>query len=438
MSFKLPKYKGLIRALCIASMIGIGSCKSPTHFTVDEKSIMEFHAKTDSAINRLDSHVNLFIDYSTCMAEAVKSSQFFSQIRPRITGINPTLYGIKGNNIEMISNDNVAVNVELNKIAEFPYADLKGAFSQICDKNNQAILITDGEYWTPGIGEMTDLPYFKDQFVKWLSKGFDIYIYVEDYVEQYHGKAFAKKRFYFIFTDDNLKNNIYEELKRAFTVSPLSPILKLYKLSTKDFLPDGKLVVYDQIESTQVTEKGFVAFDIGSEWENLDMYVLNATNAEDGTSVAGGNYLIRGLKITPYPDSVYTFPELDIKVYNVSENYLDSTKEVNLESCEAKDLFILDKELYKGTGEIGIKMSKNYSNSLSEETENLLRIDIVAKETKKRLNMEDFIWQSLSGKATNISIYQSILQTIEDQAIDPARSGKPLYTIYLKTKAYKI
>ena len=438
MSFKLPKYKGLIRAICIASMIGIGSCKSPTQFTVDEKSIMEFHAKTDSAINRLDSHVNLFIDYSTCMVEAVKSSKFFSQIRPRITGLNPTLYGIKGDKIEMISSDNVSVNVELNKITEYPYADLIHAFSQICDTNNQAILITDGEYWTPGIGEMTDIPYFKDPLVKWLSKGYEVYVYVEDYNEPYHGRLYSKKRCYFVFSDDNLKNNIFQELKRAFPVSPVSSTLKLYKLSGRDFLLGGKLVVYDQIESTLITEKGFTALDIGSDWGNLDMYVLNATNADDGTSVAGGNYLIRGLKITPYPDSVYTFPELDIKVYNVSENYLDSTKEVNLESCEAKDLFILDKELYKGTGEIGIKMSKNYSNSLSEETENLLRIDIVAKETKKRLNMEDFIWQSLSGKATNISIYQSILQTIEDQAIDPARSGKPLYTIYLKTKAYKI
>ena len=437
MRLKKTGYGNLIGAICIVAMFFIGSCSSPTQIPIDEKSITEFHLMNDKVINRLQSQINLFIDYSTCMADAVTSSEFFSQIRPRITGMNPTLYGIKGNNIDLISSDNVTVNVELNKITEIPYANIRDACKIICSGNNQAILITDGEYWTVGIGEMTDLPYLLDPFTTWLSKGFSIYIYVEDYIENYHGLSFPKKRFYFIFTDDKLKNNIYQDLKRAFQVSPLGPTLKIFRLSNNDIQLTGKLSVYDQIESTLVTDRGITAFDIESEWENLDMYVLNATNSEDGAAIEGGNYLMRGLKMSPDPISFYTYPELDIKVYNVSEGYLNY-KKPDLDSCEVRDIFILDKDLYRNTGEIGIKMSKHYSNSLKEETENLLRIDIIAKETKKRISMTDLVWKSLSTNATNISVYQSILQTIQKPEIDPALCNKVLYTIYLKTKAYKI
>jgi hypothetical protein len=366
------------------------------------------------------------------MIEAVRSSEFFSQIRPWITGINPTLYAIKHNSIDSISSDNDVVNIELNKITEIAYANIKGACEQICRNNSQAILITDGEYWTDGIGERTDLPYLKDSFVNWLARGFVIYIYIENYNESYHGEMYSKKRFYFIFTDDKLQNNIYQYLNKAFSVSPLSPTLKLIKLSDGDIELSGKLTVYPDLESTLVTDRGITAYDIESEWDNMDEYILNAVNADDGTPITGGNYLVRGLKMTSDTISTFRYPELDIRVYNVSESFLNN-KIPDLVSSEVSDLFILDKELYRRTGEIGIKLSKDFKKSLSESTENLLRIDIIAGKTNKLLDINDFEWRSLSTNATNISVYQSIFQCINDPKIDPVLSRKVLHSIYLKT-----
>jgi hypothetical protein len=433
MRLKLPILKGLIGAFYLCFIFCFESC-TPTPITIDENSIMEFHMKNYPVINRLNSGVNLFIDYSTCMVEAVRSSGFFSQIRPRITGMNPTLYGIRGNNIDLISSDNVSVNVELNNLKEYPYANLIGACKQICDGNNQAILITDGEYWTPGIGEMTDLPYFKDSFVKWLSRGFDIYIYVEAYNERYRGKVYAKKRFYFIFTDDNLPNNIYQGLNNSFDFSQFSSAVKRIKLSNRDIQFRGKLTVYPELESTLIAERGITAFEILNDWKDIETYVLYAANSEDGADTTGGNYLIRGLQMTSDPISAYSYPELDIKVYNVSESYLDTVKPY-LSSGEVRDVFILDKKLYKNTGEIAIKMAEDYKNSLSEETENLLRIDIVSRATDKRIDETDFEWKSLSSNEINRSVYESIFQTLYDPLIDPALNNEVLYTIYLKTFA---
>jgi hypothetical protein len=93
--------------------------------------------------------------------------------------------------------------------------------------------------------------------------------------------------------------------------------------------------------------------------------------------------------------------------------------------------------LFLKTGEIAIKMAEDYNNSLSEETENLLRIDIVSRVTDKRIDETDFEWQSLSTSAINRSVYESIIQTLNDPLIDPARNNEILYTIYLKTCALK-
>jgi hypothetical protein len=438
MRFILHKFKGLIGAFCIILIFNFESCSPPTPITIDENSIQEFHMKSGNGNERLNSGVNLYIDYSTCMVEAVRSSAFFAQIRPRITGMNPVLYGIKGNNINKITSDNVTVNVELNNINEFPYANLKRASEQICSGNNQAIMITDGEYWTEGIGEMTDLPFFKDAFIIWLSRGFDIYVFVEDYREEYRSVSYDKKRFYFIFTDDNLQNNIYEGLNSAFDFSQYSSSVRLVKLSLNDIQIRGKLSFYSELESTLITDRGFTAFEIESDWNNMDTYILNATNSDDGTVIEGGNYLLRGLQMTSDMLSAYSYPDLDIKVYNVSSSFLYNEKP-DLPKCEIKDVFVFDKELYKKTGEIGIKMSKDYYNynSLRDTSQNLLRIDIVAEVTNKRLNESDFEWRSLSSRGLNRSVYESIFQTIIDPLIDPSLNKKGLYTIYLKTDALK-
>lgn len=45
-----------------------------------------------------------------------------------------------------------------------------------------------------------------------VEKGHDIYIVAEPYKEAYNGNVFDKKRFYFLFTDSRVPNNIYDRI----------------------------------------------------------------------------------------------------------------------------------------------------------------------------------------------------------------------------------
>jgi len=428
----VKKNRDFAGVFCIGLVSCFVSCTDPTPVQINEKSITEFHQLNEQTANKLNSGVDLFIDYSTCVAEAVRSSDFFSHIRPRITGLNPVLYSIKGDAIDSVSSNKDIINQEISLIKEISYSNLEAAGQIICTGNDQAILVTDGEYWTVGAGERTDLAYLKDPFIKWLVRGFDIYVYIEDYEERYFGQLYSKKRFYFLFTDDKLANNIYQELNKAFIVSPLSESLHLIKLSNTDIQISNHLTVFPDLDSKVITDKDFTAIEILSDWESLDEFVLYAKDPESGSSVPGGTYLVRGLKMTSDPGSSYSYPELSIKVYNVSQSYLNNEK-ADLSACEIQDFFILDEELYKSNGEIGIKLSEDYYNSLNAETENLLRIDIFAKKTDKNIQRNDFEWKSMSKAGTNSSVFESVLQTVDNASVDPSFNHQVLYTIYLKT-----
>lgn len=45
-----------------------------------------------------------------------------------------------------------------------------------------------------------------------VEKGHDIYVVAEPYKETYNGNVFDKKRFYFLFTDSRVPNNIYDRI----------------------------------------------------------------------------------------------------------------------------------------------------------------------------------------------------------------------------------
>ena len=438
MNFKILKANNLIGFLSILLFSVCDSCVKPRVIPIDKVTITNFHQKNIEPTIMIGPNVNLFIDYSTCVVDAVRSSAFFHQIRSRITGLipTPTLYGLKGQSIVQIGNNMDVINQELNNIHEISYANIEGACHQICMNNEQAILITDGEYWTAGIGERTDLAYLKDSFVKWISKGFEIYVYIESYIEKYNGNNYNKKRFYFLFTDDKIQNNIYQELNKAFSVSPINSSLKLIKLSNSDIQPNGKFSINQDLSSTVLIDENFSAYEIGDDWDTIDEFILNAKDPNTGISIPGGGYLLNGLKLTSNPLSPYTYAQLDLKVYQVSENFINKQK-IDFNANEVNDIFTLDNNLYKKSGEIGIKILGDYSKSLSKTSENLLRIDIIAKTVNKKLNRADFEWKSLSVNGTNSSVFESILQTIDNDKIDPGSSQKILYTLYLKTSPLK-
>jgi hypothetical protein len=378
----------------------------------------------------LAAGVNLFVDYSSCVKDAVRNSDFFAAIRPRITGLSPLLYSMRGSETERVSDDMDVINRELNSLDDVPYADIKGAVELICRSNRQAILITDCEYWTKGEGERTNLPYLKAPFIEWISKGRVIYAVVEPYREMYGGKRCEKKRFYFFFTDDKLRDNVFEEVWRAGDFNRYGVVC--HKLCNSDIRIDRTALSADENLTFDVNSSmSFDYVEIYDGWDIIRRYVMEADD-DEGNPVAGGNPLIKGIKFSEYGN--YRIESLGIRASDITQAYCDS-----LPPSAAKDVsagFKLD----PSGGELKIRVTDRIFEHLGYEYGgNLFRIDLVVGSAANiPLPEKDFSWRSLSVAGTyNLSVYESIRQALDNPAVNPARqNGGVIHTIFIKTEPY--
>ena len=172
------------------------SCKDTT--PLDTKYIKDFHVTNfyQSSDMLDEDNLALYVDYSTCIAEGMKTSAFYVKLVPSFVEATKSYYSIKG---DIISKEEPADTYNrLLNIVEVNYADLKSAAEQIANGNTEAALLTDGEYYNPNLaGANPNNPYLAKAFKTWMKKGHDIYILSEPYVEVNHGQQYNKKRFYF-------------------------------------------------------------------------------------------------------------------------------------------------------------------------------------------------------------------------------------------------
>lgn len=196
----------------------------------------------------------LYVDYSTCVAEAM-NSPFFQEVQPTIVSNSPIYYSIKGNDIAREKGDTYTL---LRSVKEVNNADLLSAANQIAAQNRQAILITDAEYWHPNVGDNLNNPYMHEAIGKWLTAGRDIYIYAEPYLES--GK-YNKQRYYIVFTDDRLpaEQNIHDKMAKAITASG-----NVKKLHLSASAPKGEIA-----ELPVNDEGGMLLFDKDSSRDNF-------------------------------------------------------------------------------------------------------------------------------------------------------------------------
>jgi hypothetical protein len=421
---------GLAMFFVIALLFaGCAGCSSGGYFEVDVATLQEkIYEPTATKKHTLDTKVSLYVDYSTCVKLAVEKSDFFSSIRPRITGLQQlTMYKIEGSNITLFSSDNASINQELNKIKEIDYANIGGAVEQICNANQQAILITDCEYWTKQEGERTDLTYMKDPIVQWLNKGFSIYVLVEPYKETSKGTSYDKKLFYFFFTDDKITDNIYTKIIGNVNTDQLST----YKFTNSDMkVIRNKDMVDNSLVCNVDDSFDFDYIEIENKWEDIQKYIMEATD-DDGNLIPGGTPFIKGLKFTLPDCYVLTTDDINIKVANITKTYQDSFYSPNL-SKPITDGIFLDKKAMEN-GEIAIKINDKILDFLSDEDGNLIRIDFVIKSAKrKNVPEEDFVWKSTSKPGFNISVQESINQALEYAS--PV--NQIIHTIFIKTAKY--
>lgn len=381
--------------------------------------------------------VDLYIDYSDCMITAT-NSPYYTSVQPAIIACNPNYYSIKGNDITFETNDKMKVHQLLNTIKNVDYSNIKGAVDSIIANKHEAILITDGEFYQKGIGANLNNPYLADEFKQWLSMGFDIYVYSEPY--EYAGVT--KNRYYMLFTDHKLKNNIQQIFSRNAPKQDDVKMVHLYSgLPAVKVKKDGvqfneQLLITEDAKIDPALSYECHTMDAG--WNDVYDYVLKATD-DDGNPFKGGDFFLKGLSVNVTDEDAYRPSRLEVKCYEISDLYLgyDAKNKTVALPAPMKNMFVLDEDAWK-KGEIVVKLHPDFDGtSLTGAEGNLLRIDICVKQSKENFTENPEIggkFQFDSQWGFNTSVYESLKQTLLDPAISPENSGNPvIYTIYLST-----
>lgn len=404
----------------------------------DLGNIKDFHfSTTKSSTNQLNSGVDLYIDYSDCMITA-SSSEYYKSVQPAIIACNPNYYSIKGDVIKFETNDKMKVHQLLNTLTNVDYSNIKGAVDSILVKKKEAIIITDGEFYQKGIGANLNNPYLADEFKKWLSDGHDVYVYSEPYTFD----GFTKNRYYMLFTDHRMDNNIQQIFSRNAPKNGQVKMVHLYSGIPSAKVKNTGVVFNDQLLITPENEinqaMSFESHTMDAAWDDVYNYVLNATD-DNGNTIKGGDFFLKGIKIDVTDEDAYKPYEIEVVCYEISEiydNYEPKKTKVTL-SSPLKNMFVIDNEAWK-EGEVVVKLHPNFDGSSLEGADgNLLRIDIRVKKSKENFTNN----LNIGGKfkfnspwGYNTSVYESLKQTLLDPSISPENSGDPIiYTVYLST-----
>lgn len=422
------------------------SCSKPR--VEDLSKIEKFHnATTKSASNTLATDgtnkggtaVDLYIDYSDCMTTA-SSSSYYNGVQPAIIACSPNYYSIKGNDIKFESNDKMKVHQLLNGITNVNFSNIKGAVDSIISKNREAILITDGEFYQKGVGANLNNPYLADEFKKWLTAGHDIYVYSEPY----QSGNFTKNRYYMLFTDHRLDNNIQQIFSRNAPKNPDVKMVHLYSGLPSATVDASGVTFNEQLlitpEGEVNTAKGYESHLMDAKWNDAYEYVLNATD-DNGNPLKGGDFFLKGIKVDVAEEDAYMPDQIEVKCYEIGNIYdeFDPKKPTVSLPSPIKDIFVIDEAQWK-KGNVVLKMHPEFDGSqLNGDNGNLLRVDICVKKSKENFSENENIGGKFkfdSPYGYNTSVYESLKQTLLDPSISPEKNGNPvIYTIYLSTYA---
>lgn len=433
--------KPIIRFTSMAIIVVclMSSCAKARIENLDK--ISSFHLATcinsasQLSTNEGGTNVDLYIDYSDCMTTAT-SSEYYMKVQPAIIACAPNYYSIKGDVIKFETNDKMKVHQLLNGIQNVDYSNLKGAVDSILKNNHEAIIITDGEYYQKGIGANLNNPYLADEFKEWLMRGLDIYVYSEPYQS---GK-FTKNRYYMLFTDHRIDNNIQQIFSRNAPKDSNVKMVHLYSGIPGAKIADTGVILNEQLldtgEGKVFVDKGFEWHVLDANWMDIYNYIAHAEDSKD-------QIFLKGIKLTVGEEDAYRPEEIDVKCYEISDIYnsFNPKGKKSIELGEELDDFLDVDEKAWEKGEIVLKFDDDFNGEgLSGVEGNLLRIDICVEESRENFTSNPAICDKFkfdSPYGLNTSVYESLKQTLVDPAISPEKKGNPvIYTIYLSTYSH--
>ncbi len=432
----------LIPAILLIVAFGCGSNISEDLSYIKDFAELNFSEAPTSMVKDVD----LYVDYSTCVAEAYKS-EYYMKTRPAFVDCAPTFYSIKGAKITEETKDPQKVYQLLSTIKEVNHADIKQAVANIVAGDRQAVLITDGEYYMKdATRDNLNNPYLAEEFRVWLRKGRDIYIFSEPYLES--GK-YNKFRFYLLFTDSKLPNNIYDRFVRS---APENGDVKMLHLNNGAPVAFRKGKDQDINVSLSPVEDNCRLYpdcevqEYAVPWKDIKAYLSEGSLKE--------RYITRGIFVNLSGCDGYKIEEIEPVAYLIAEDYQEYVDSVNASAkvmpsahrvTPVKGVFAVDKRSFEEDGEIVLTLDRDFDgvgNTLSSDWPNLLKVDIVVTKVSDNFSSNAelnsaFQWRSITSskaEATNTSIMESISQVLKDPDMSPIdKKTAIIYTLYIST-----
>lgn len=444
--------------LATAFIIGYGlttSCcnKIPTddggkYMTyIEEFHYSNFFRGTDAIES---GNLSMYVDYSTCNVLG-QNSAFYQALVPSWVAAAKNYYSIKGGQIT--KEEGATFNL-LRSIQNVNFADLKSAVEQMANSNSESVLLTDGEYFQPSIAKGNiNNPYMADALKTWLKKGHDIFVFSEPYKEPCpypNGPLYNKKRFYIIFTDVRLTDNIYDRIIQTVKLQNFQDV-EMFHLSADhpSLSAEGTSTKVNENLSAEV--KGFGSFEAQEwpiDWKNgIEPLIVNAVNPQTGEVLPSGESFTGGLKVDRNSFGGYRISDVTAKVYNINQEFTDfcaakqaGEKYKTAITLNPLDNFIkIDDKEFKKHGIINLFFdSQMYTPDpvLNGCPYNFTKVDIcvlgVQDMFSKFAHQFEFDSIDMPGQ-TNTSVAESIKQCLADPDIKTMISTCPIYTIYIKT-----
>ena len=429
----------LIGCVCALFVCACGSQQTPE----SGEYIFDFNAfYTGQDKNQLvGDSLDLYLDYTTALEMKAKVKFYWEIMRPIVKSKAKTTFAIKGQDISKVQGN---VQEIMNGITNYPNADIKAALQQIVNNNKEAIIITDGEMIDP-----VD-PYMKDAFKAWLLKGHDICVISEPYIEKAAKVSANKFVFFIVFYDANMDRNICEYINKVVNFSHF-PKINYLNISMKPRVVGlhGGHSAPNEHTQAMVTRKGNVEYhEWNNPWEGqIVKFVVNSIG-NDGKEDEKGLPIIDNLKVERNSIAGLDITGVKTKVFNVNKHYskyyeckkqrVDMDEDLP-DSEEMENFIVMNDEQFKKGGAVQLFFDKANFNldCLDGEPYNYLKVDLYISNMKENvekyrpmLEFDDI----LKKDCKNISVFESLKQTIEDPELGDYIANNPFYTIYVKAQ----
>lgn len=416
--------------------------------------IPEFHyTYFSNGINSIQANnLSLYVDYSTCNVLG-QNSAFYQALIPSWVDATKHYYSIKGNAIAEEQGNTFSL---LRTIQNCDYADLVSVANKMADSDGESVLLTDGELFQPTIAkDSPNNPYMSRALKTWLKKGHDVFVFAEPYQEPFNGKIFNKKRFYIIFTDVRLRDNIYDRIMQTTKLQQF-PEVEMFHLSADHPSLAAEGTSSKPNENLSAIVKGFGSFEAQEwqiDWENgIKPLLVNAVNPETGAPLPNGDKVTGGIKVDRNSFGGYRITNVTVKVYNVNQEFTNF--------CAAKvagqriggkldpmpqhnDFFAtIDEKEFTKHGIINLYFdSSNFfpNQVLNGKPFNFTKIDICISEVQDIFSQFAHIFEFESivvPGQKNTSVAESIKQCLADPDIKSMITSCPIYSIYVKSLEY--